>query len=646
MRTGANGRNTRILKHWGRAIAGLASLAIAAPVEGACPVRPEPDPAEEQADYEALLDEVYAIGHAYKTDVTVGRQEVWRLRQRSARRLPDATLSSLRSLESRLEEMQSYLTEAPGPPSRPVLLIETRQDTFGSTLAFTDCASGGAEGDEVDEARREGRETEGVTLAQYFVSTLSDGAEADEDESDWPEALKRLPEGLCIIVVFPDRIVNDRERRFVLAHEWMHTMQSGYYTRRNEDRHWWTEGSAEWLAHKVVEGTTERDRWIEEFFTRQKSCPLTQHSYDAQPFFFWGEQAFNPDWVFSVGLGGDDYLTRAERAAEILPPERWLDWAIAQADQTITMPDGRSLPDQAEAEALDVTRACDAAIEGPPLSVQLRDVSLPAGGAPKLRIEAGEAQLAIRGYDDDDWRRVTGTTEIDTPSSPMQVAAIMPSGDDLSVRLSMDNSDGKTCACQIGTWMERPTPADVADDPLAGAVDALNAARGMVPPDQMDDFLAMERKLRAANAKDLFRFRGSIPDVFDELEGEVESVYDQDGPRVTIRAGGTFSIDDPHTIRGEDTTIRYAKYRHDGEWTTEDGVLKFDIQRITVDGYVTSAPDFERKSIAFTNDGPGAVSYVGGGGDWTMACEASAMTLSPAYDPDKSRSKQAVFTKF
>ncbi len=651
MQSGANGRkartaNPRTSRHWARVFAGLASLAIAAPVEGACPTRPEPDEAEEMADYEALLDEIYAVGHAYKTDISVGRQEVWRLRQRSARRLPDATLSSLRSLESRLEDMQSYLTEAPGPPSRPVLLIETRQDTFGSTLAFTDCASGGAEGDEVDEARREGRETEGVTLAQYFVSKLSDDAEADPAESDWPEDLKRLPEGLCIIVVFPDRIVNDRERRFVLAHEWMHTMQSGYYTRRNEDRHWWTEGSAEWLAHKVVSGVTERDRWIEDFFTRQKSCPLTQHSYDAQPFFFWGEQAFNPEWVFSVGLGGDDYLTRAERAAEILPPERWLDWAIAQADQTITMPDGRDLPFQAEAEAQDLTRACDVAIEGPPLSVQLREVSLPDGGAPKLLVDAGEAQLAIRGHYDEDWRRITGTEEINTPTSPMTVAAIMPSGDNLSARLSMDNSDGMTCACQIGVWIERPTPADVADDPLAGALEALEAARGMVPPDQMDDFLAAEEKLRAANVKDEFRFRGSVPAIFDELEGDVESTYAQQGPIITIRAGGNFTIDDPHTIRGEDTTVRYFKYRHYGEWTVEGGVLKFDIKGNDLEGFVTAPPDYEPARITVENEGFGAQSYVGGGGEWTMACEPGTLTLTSRRVRNPDRSDQAVLVKY
>ncbi|PQA86733.1 hypothetical protein [Hyphococcus luteus] len=608
------------------------SLAIAAPVEGACPTRPEPDDGE---DYEALLDEIYAIGHVYETELSVGGQHVWRLRRRSAEHRPDRLLSLLGSLKPRLEEMQSYFTR---PPSRPVLLIETRLDIFGSTMAFTDCASPGAEGDAAEESGDE--EDEKVELAKHFVSELE-----GEADSDWADELRDLPEGLCLIVVFPDRIENDRERRFVLAHEWMHAMQSGFYTRRENELHWWVEGSAEWLAHKVVEGTTERDRWIEEFFMRQKSCSLTQHSYDAQPFFFWGEQAFNADWVFSVGLGGDEYLTRPERAAEILPPERWLDWAIAQADQTITMPDGRPLPAQAEAEPLALTKACDAVIEGPPLSVQLREISLPRGGVPKLQIDAGDAQFAIRGRDDEDWRRVSGAAEIDMPAPPIKVAAIMPSGENLNARLSMGASGATNCACQIGAWMEQPTPDEEAEDPLSGALEALDAARGMVPPDQMDDFLATERKLRAANAKDRFRFRGAIPAIFDELEGDVETVYDQDGPIVTIQAGGTFTIDDPHTIRGGDTTIRYYKYRPYGRWRIEDGVLKIDIEGLLIDGFVTSGPDYEPKRIKAENEGFGAASYVGGGGDWTMACEASGMTLTSTRVRDPDRSDQAVLVK-
>lgn len=648
MRTDMSGQNVRTAKTWRRCcltvLAGLMGFAGAAFANGACPERPstpyDPD------DYEALLDEIYATGHVYKTELSVGDQEVWRLRRRSAQHRPDSLLSMLNSLKPRLEEMQSHF---PTSPSRPVLLIESRLDGFGSTLAFTDCASPGAEGAAAEEARRDGsEEVRDVDLAKHVVSGLEGVPDSEgESDSEWEDELKALPEGLCLIVVFPDRLENERKRRFALAHEWMHTMQNGFYTRGAMESHWWVEGSAEWLAHKVNDGVTERDHRIEEFFMRQKTCPLTEHSYDAQPFFFWGEQAFNTAWAISVGLGGEEYLTRPGRAAEILPPERWLDWAIAQVDQTITMPDGRPLPVQAEAEPMDLTRACDAVIEGPPLSVQLREVSLPSGGDPKLRIEAGAAHLAIRGRDEEDWRRVTGTVEIDTPVSPMTVAAITPSGENLSARLSMNNSDRLTCACQIGVWMESPTPDEQADDALAGALEALEAAKsmGMVPSDEMDGLREAEAMLLAANAKDTFRFRGNIPAIVDELEGDVETTYSYDGPVLTVRPGGTFSIDDPHTTRGDDTTINYHKYRHYGRWTDGGGVLKFDIEGLILDGFVTAPPDYEPRSIGFTNESASTASYVGGGGEWRMSCEAETMTLTSTRVRNPGRSDQAVFVR-
>ncbi|WP_375206009.1 hypothetical protein [Hyphococcus sp.] len=605
------------------ALAGVLSLAVAAPSEGACPTRPGPDPAEELADYEALLDEIYEMGDQYSADFSIGDQAVYRMRQRSEEGRPDRVLQALEALEPRLEDMQSYF---PTPPSRPVLLIESRLDIFEPSLALTDCASPGEERD----AAEDDREAE---LAKHVITRMGGD-------------LRDLPAGLCLVVVFTDRLESERELRFGLAHEWMHTMQNGFYTRWAMDHSWWVEGSAEWFAHKVVDGVTERDHRIEEFFMRQKSCPLTEHSYDAQPFFFWGEQAFNTEWVLSVGLGGDAYLKLPERAAAILPPERWLDWAIAQADQTITMPDGRLLPDQAEVEALELTRECETAIKGPPLSVQLYEISIPEGSAPILAIDAGDAQLAIRGNGDDEWLRVTGLTEIDTPSSPITVAAIAPSGEDLYAKFSIGNSDGGACGCQVGVWLERATPPDEAKDPLAGALEAMESARGMVPPDQMDDFLAAQEKLRAANAKDRFRFRGSIPDVFDELEGDVDTIYVQDGPVLTIRAAGSFLIDDPYTIRAEDTTISYHKYRHYGKWEAEGGVLKFEIEGLISDGFLTGPPDYEPTRISIDSDGFGAQSYVGGGGEWTMACEPAAMTLTSTRVRNPDRSDQAVLVKY
>lgn len=277
--------------------------------------------------WELLMNEIAAMGSFPEASFEIGSQKVYRMRKTGDVGTSDRWLQSLRRLAPRIEELQRYFPTAaerdaaerreregdeealiytPTPPDRPVLIIESEINIIDNP-AFTHCTAR----DQIHD------------LANYLGDDLD----------------KELLRGLCIIFIRSHVIEGETKSRFILSHEWMHTMQHGSYNIAEMEQLWWIEGSADWGAHKVVEGFTERDHKIEQFFDRQPDCSLTQHDYDAQTFFFWGEQTFGTDWGISLGMGGPEYLDEPERAAQILPPEQWLDWATSQADHKITMPE-------------------------------------------------------------------------------------------------------------------------------------------------------------------------------------------------------------------------------------------------------------------------------------------------------------------
>lgn len=586
--------------------------------------------------FEALMNEIAAMGRFPDASFDIGNQKVYRMRKSEDVGTRDRWLERLRTLKPRIEELQRYFPTAaereaaereererrardddfslpymPTPPERSVLIIESELNIVNSP-AFTNCA----EEDEV-----------------HSLKTYLDGGLDDE-----------IAKGLCIIFIRSHVFDEEEERKFALSHEWMHTMQHGSYNVIDMRRLWWIEGSAEWGAHKIVRSTNVRDHKIEQFFDRQPECSLTEHDYDAQTFFFWGEQSFGIDWGISLGMGGPDYLDTPRRAAEILHPEQWLDWAISQADHKITMPDGRDLPSQAEVELLDLTHSCEAAIEGPPLSVQLRELRFPEDSAPLLTIDPQGAQLAYRAFDADDagrpstWTRVTEAVELEPSEGPLLLAAIMPSGEALSVQIKQENSDRANCACHIGRWMEQPTADSEAQDSLKGALEAIEKARAFVPPEQLEELEKAKRMISSSDTKDRFRFRGAAEQIF-ELGGEGDVNYVNDGPVVTFKGGGAFIIEDPHTIRADRTEVNYTTYIHSGRWDIEGGQLKIDLQEFTYEGTVEGPVSDGPQHIEGSNRNS---TYVGGGGDWIVSCEGSGVRLIPADRKERGPGKDAV----
>ena len=514
-------------------------LLAAAPSFAECPTTTHND--DLRASFAALASEIEGYGPLQDTGFSIGSQQVYRLQPTAE--AGDALLDRLRRLAPRIEELQA---EVGLGATRAVVLIESWTDGFGGTLAFTNCTDAHA--------------------PHWLEESFSD--------------MDALPEGACMIVMFPERLGGSRMTDFALAHEWMHTMQTAAFKQSVDGDKWWREGSADWFGHRVVPGATERNPVIERFFTHQPECELVKHSYDTQVFFFWADAVFGPEWVFGQGLTGQDWLTKPELAAQIMRSDHWLDWVMAQADGEIAFPDGRPLPAGPDIEPLQVGKSCNARITAPALSATFREVTLSDAASGALRIDSGASRVAIRDAGGD-WRRLAGSEVIDPPpASPFLLAAISPSADRLEITLSPAGSGGDECTCYAGRWME----------------------------------------LESAENDQPFRFRSGMANIIANVPGASIN-YDTAGPVLTIGDDGRVTIDNPHAMSFPNATIRYTTYQTYGTWTAENGPLEIDLEGKEIEANVSS------DTVSGVLDVPDA-STLGVGGKWIPTCNGDRLTLS------------------
>lgn len=375
-------------------------------------------------DYErserALLDEL-ALSPPDRLDFQVGGQAVFLHASTVTREYEDLLRDVLENIAGELASLADVLGSR---EARPVHVIATLQeDIFPGPFAFASCHRG-------DEP-----------WAHYADGSV-------------------VPGTACLVVVFPDRIAEHGAdtAAFVMAHEWMHTLQSGVASERpHAQTRWWAEGSAEWFAHKVVEGYDGRAHRIAQFHEMQPRCTLQDITYPSQVFFFWGEQAFDARWVMELALGEGEHLSSPSAIAGIMAPEHWRAWSIALADNTIRYPDGRPLPTPPEPDTLRLRPQCPLRIQGPPLSVQMRRVELAAaarGG--RLHFDTGDAVVSLR-WPDGRWQHLKQAQESVDPGvwDHVTVAAISVGEHPANVRIGAGGL-GDDCACHIGDWIEVP----------------------------------------------------------------------------------------------------------------------------------------------------------------------------------------------
>lgn len=469
-------------------------------------------------DWDALYSEL-ALSPPDRLDFQVGGQVVV-LHASTVPREYDDMLHEV--IENIGHELEALGVELGAREARPVHVVATVQDDIlPGVTAFTWC------GDDT------------APLAYYADGSV-------------------VPGTVCLIVVFPERIDAGGSERlaFVMAHEWMHTFQFGAHPSVGGHTLWWAEGSADWFAHRVVDGFEERARAIHTFYDMQPRCTLQQITYPSQVFFFWGERAFDARWVMDLALDDGEHVSTLAGIAGIMGPEHWRAWSIALADDTIRYPDGRPLPKPPEPDTLRLRPKCPLRIQGPPLSVQMRRVELAGGaGGERIHFDTGGAIVSLR-WPDGRWQHLKEVQESVDPGAwdHFTIAAISASEQPANIRIGAGGL-GDDCACHIGDWMELPA----------------EGGRSFRREPEPNPGLAMAGY-------------------------SVDVRYANDGPVLTLNPDQTYSLDDPYVERymaqGEVFwELQLDTHRDMGHWRLDEerGLLVLTREAIVEEGRLDAA---------------------------------------------------------
>ena len=370
-----------------------------------------------------------------------------------------------------------------------------------------------------------------------------------------------VPGRACVVVVFPDAIVDDAELDFAIAHEWFHTIQHATYPDADHTCRsaWWREGAADWFGHLAV-STDARAGEIRTFLRDIGRKGLTEWSYEASVFHFWAADKFGAPWVFGLGRRSNAALSTPASVAGLMTEDDWRDWAEAVADRAITYPDGRPLPGfPAKSVIRNVAGDGSFAIAGPPLSVQLVSPSFRQGGTYQLDYAPGGGLLSVG---DDvpflrSWARLAPsgeqrTVEADCSRPSSQIAAIAAGGRPLAASVRFTSSGGGACdACYYGTW------------------------------DEVVDRTQDDIEIRTPGQPIVIRHVMPTPhEIVTHMQGGTTIGRKWDGaPILTVNLVGTYTLDDPRVtstaVGGQVlVTSNDRMYREHGTWTARaDGLV-------------------------------------------------------------------------
>jgi len=131
----------------------------------------------------------------------------------------------------------------------------------------------------------------------------------------------------CVMATFPS--VGLDALKYTIAHEFFHCVQFKEFsgTRR------WVEGSAEWFASLVYQGTAFSDDSVAEFVSARTA--VTDMGYAAVVFLWWLHQNYGSDQIISL-------LRQDETLEDVLSDDDFLRFVMNYLDGEITQPGGRS----------------------------------------------------------------------------------------------------------------------------------------------------------------------------------------------------------------------------------------------------------------------------------------------------------------
>lgn len=298
-----------------------------------------------------------------------------------------------------------------------------------------------------------------------LLTSLTDELE-DEGEIVSAHATAWSPhENECFITFYKmDEPISVDEFVFTYAHELFHCMQQKTWRLGTLGAHqfWWMEGSAEYFANLVQQGTTYSDGFFAEFNEKSLETSLFDMNYENVVFFLWLGQERGPSGVRSLlealSRGGDPSAHLATMRSAV-PIDAWTDFAESYMDGDLRQPGGRALPRPNNARSIiNIANARRVPLATTPYVVARYGLSFVEGKTYKLAVE-GPDSIRIRMAE-------RANTWSDPPARVMACdedknyrALVLTVDDAASTTLVVDDPeelDQRAC-CLIGEW--QPTAA-------------------------------------------------------------------------------------------------------------------------------------------------------------------------------------------
>lgn len=433
----------------------------------------------------------------------------------------------------------------------------------------------------------------------------------------------------CVVFVFitkklEARPVADRAlgTPFTAAHELVHCTQ--YWNFKPQmmvdfnDRSWWSEAAADYLASTVIDDQKGIKEQATNFAYKSSTTPLTSLSYDAYTFFAWLGGVKGPANTYSfmaaMPAGGGTKAQRAALLAQAGGPTAMQDFATAFVDGTIKAPAGWALP-RPELTVATISGSADKTFTADGFTL-LRGGLKFAKGEYELSAKTAPTPEARWSEADGAWGPAPKTIGKTCEGAEAGLRyALFVTGEGkatltLKVKKSGEGQEGEDDKCK----KEPPKPA-AACSPLPQK-DVCLAGKWTADGDKMTDML--DKILRAM-------------DVYGAKDG---SGWDGDA-YLNFLNGGTGSMDfqafelDTHSHSPTAIYITTVNGKLSGGWSTSGGTMRFcptaNTVTIRTDVTLFLYADGAVKKVENSTTVPGGSDMQ----DFTYTCDAHTLMLKP-----------------
>lgn len=146
----------------------------------------------------------------------------------------------------------------------------------------------------------------------------------------------------CIMAAFPS--VGLDAMAFTISHEFFHCMQFREFgrSRASTGAEWWVEGSAEWFASLVYQGTGFSDGWVAGFDETSATTPITRMEYPSVVFFWWLHQNYGSGQIVGLLSVMPDGGSQEDALAGVVSDDEFLRFVTDYLEGNIRQPGGRA----------------------------------------------------------------------------------------------------------------------------------------------------------------------------------------------------------------------------------------------------------------------------------------------------------------